>query len=257
MSDGRKGELHFAAGDWTPQSGCGVYASVECHDSGGGLFVEGPGGSLRLIGVIFTSGAVFLAARHQEVSAPNGTTFFCHPCRGRACGDINGDSMQRVDCADQCCLAALGKWPVIPWCLGDMDGDGWAGTDMDVMMIQCPSPAPPFGARRCDRNQWCYGDANLDGSVNSVDLQLIRDVRAGGASPDFAVSCRMCGACPPPYEWCRGDVNFDGFIDAGDEDIVDGLDGIMNGAMSAPYQCYQGAPGCEPPGPCPTPCPPP
>jgi hypothetical protein len=250
FKDGRSGGVSFAPNDENPQTGCGLYGGVSCHDSGGAALVEGPGGSLRLIGVLATQGVMFFAARHQEISDPDDPTFIRRPCRPEACGDIDGDPLHLQDCDDAECLDALDEWPVNPWCLGDMDGDGIAGTKVDVNMIKCdPGGNPNF----CDRNQWCWGDANLDGYVNSTDIQLVRDIRAQGTAPDFSVSCNVCAACPPLYEWCRGDVNFDGVVDAEDETIVDSLDGVVDGAMHLSYRCFQGAPGCEPPDPCPPP----
>lgn len=235
--DGRGGFIRFAVDP------CPMSASVQCHDSGGGVLVEVAGGELRLIGVIVNSGIAFMAHRHQAISAPSDPTLLCRPCRPTACGDIDGDPFHFQECDDYDRLEALGEWAANPWCLGDMDGDGIAGSKTDLVMIRCDPGGTPI---ICDRNQWCWGDANLDGYVNSTDLQLIRNINGGGA-----VACPSCGVCGPIYEWCRGDVNFDGFIDMADEDVVDGLDGLVDGAMRSPYRCYQGAPGCVPPQSCP------
>ncbi|MBL8747168.1 MAG: hypothetical protein JNK58_12540 [Phycisphaerae bacterium] len=198
--DGRTGTIKYETGGWSHSiATCSPYAGVECHDSGGALLVDIPGGQLRLIGVFSTPGSAYMVQRHQSISAPTDPTFLCRPCRPAACGDIDGDSFHRQNCDDRDCLDALGEWEVNPWCLGDMDGDRIAGTKLDVDMIKCdPGGNPVF----CDRNQWCWGDANLDGYVDSADLQLIRDINGGGS-----VACPSCGACGEIYEWCRGDVN--------------------------------------------------
>ncbi|MBL8747171.1 MAG: hypothetical protein JNK58_12555 [Phycisphaerae bacterium] len=244
--DGRKGNIQLAQGGYVPQTGCEPYARVECHDSGGGVFIEAGGGSLRLVGVIVTATSAFMAVRHQAISAPSDTEYLCRPCRPAACGDINGDEEHLQNCDDAECLEALGEWEVTPWCLGDMDGDGIAGTKMDINLIKCD---PGGGIVMCDRNQWCYGDANLDGYVTIDDLNLIQSIRSTGVAPEYSVNCPACGACGAPFERCRGDINFDGVVDATDASEVAGL--LAGTTNQAGYRCYQGAAGCTPPGQCP------
>ncbi len=231
--DGRAGQINFAV------DVCSTTAAVQCHDSGGGLFVEVSGGQLRLIGVLFISGRAFMAQRHQLISSPNDETFLCRPCRPPACGDINGDAEHLQNCDDADCLEMMGERAVAPWCLGDLDGDGIAGTKTDLLIIRCDPDGP---GTICDQNRWCWGDANLDGWVDGWDLELIRAVNGGGSVP-----CPLCGLCGGFSEWCRGDVNFDGVIDSADEDVVDGLDGILDDIMRTPYRCHIGAPGCPEP----------
>ncbi|MBL8747259.1 MAG: hypothetical protein JNK58_13000 [Phycisphaerae bacterium] len=111
---GRGGSIKFATDN------CQTTALVQCHDSGGGLLVEVPGGQLRLIGVLYTSGSAYMAQRHQLISSPADVTFFCRPCRPPACGDIDGDSGQLQDCDDHDCLEALGEWATRS-CLTDQE----------------------------------------------------------------------------------------------------------------------------------------
>lgn len=240
--DGRKGGIQMAQGGYHPENGCQPYARAECHDSGGGVFVEASGGSLRLVGVIVTSTSAFMAVSHQAISAPNDTTYLCRPCRPEACGDINGDELHLQNCDDADCLEDAGELAVTPWCLGDMDGDGIAGTKLDINLIKCGFIST------CDRNQWCYGDANLDGYLLIDDLEIIQSIRATGTAPNYSVNCPSCGACGAPYEWCQGDINFDGVIDATDESEVQSL--LSSSTNQAGYRCYQGAEGCPAPVDC-------
>ncbi len=219
------------------------------HDSGGGVIVEMPDLSLGLVGTIEYPSLAVMSARHQEFTTSPGTDFLCRPCRGLPCADIDGDLVE--DCFDRVCLEALGPWEVTPWCLGDLNGDGIAGSEDDLGMVRC-FPEDPTYQPACDRNQWCFGDANLDGWVKADDRTLIQQVRAMGIEGTYL--CPTCHACPPPWEWCRGDVNFDGLVDATDEQIV--IDLLLTTTNQVGYRCYQGADGCVPPETCPEPPPP-
>lgn len=240
---GRSGPIGIVVGPCFSASPCIPNAGL--HDSGGGVIVELPDGSLGVVGVMETTGSMIgvahMAARHQAITTQGGTEILCRPCRGLPCGDINRNGI--VNCEDRECLESLGPWMVTPWCLGDLDGDGVAGTQADVDRVDC-DPKNPDNFSVCNRNQWCFGDANLDGYVTLADATLIEQIRATGFEGVY--SCPTCHACPPPFEWCRADVNYDGFVDQIDAGIVaDLLVGNQAG-----YACSDSAPGCATAGSC-------
>lgn len=230
LTSGRHGSMELAEGECsTEKQSCTTQPNT--GDSGGAVAVEIPDGSLRLIGVLRTPTEAFIAIEHQSLTPSPGSAYLCRPCRPRPCGDINGDGFETF--ADRIALMNQGAHDVACWCLGDMNGNGCSGDPQDLSMIACP--LCPF---MCNRNQWCYGDANLDGSVNEADYQFVAanisyyDEHWGGQCP----SCTICEV----RDWCRGDLNCDGFVDANDLAEVRRLVPIG----SPGYPCSRNEPEC-------------
>lgn len=232
LTSGRHGSIFLNVGSCDAEKGeCGT--SPNTGDSGGAVAIEMPDGSLRLIGVFKTSVEAFIAAEHQSLTPSPGTTYLCRPCRKRPCGDINGDGFENF--ADQMALITQGARDVACWCLGDMNGNGCSGDPADVSIVNGPLHPPT-----CNRNEWCYGDANLDGLVNEADYQFVLN-NISYYDEHWAGQCPTCAACEV-REWCRGDLNCDGFVDEFDLDEVRRLVPVG----SPGYGCVRNEPECSP-----------
>jgi hypothetical protein len=225
-SNGRNGTISL---------GSSCIQSVSCtasaidHDSGGAVCVELPDESLAVVGINQFSTIALIAAGHHMITA-SGTEYVCQPCFPLPipCGDMNADGIEEL--ADRIILEALEPWSVTPWCPGDMDGDGCAGTTADVKAIKDDPDEFVF----CDEN--CRGDVNRDRFVNSTDYDLILAYLGTNTS----LPC-PCQTCSHPIESCPWDVDYDGDVDLDDLAYASGN-----------YECSQSSPGCGLTGP---PCP--
>ncbi|MBL8745441.1 MAG: hypothetical protein JNK58_03700 [Phycisphaerae bacterium] len=219
---GRKGAIMLAPGSCVAYESC--LPEYRKHDSGGAIAVEMQDGSLRLVGVIAGgTGGELLAVRHQFFEDPSGTEYLCQPCRPVPCVDLAGPPEGgghgsltppdgRMDETDYSVLTAnppiLSQQPVNCWCMLDVDQDGCAPDAQDVQFV---FNAQLLGGVNCDRFQWCYGDATLDGRVNQADEDFV-EARLNTECP--------CASCPVITHWCPGDLNCDGFVDSSDLAII-------------------------------------
>lgn len=223
---GRYSTVTIASG-CTTQGSCMAYGLE--HDSGGAICVEMGDGSLAVVGITQTATGSVGAVSHQYFTA-SGTQHLCHPCYARpiSCGDMNGDDIE--DCADLAILELLTPWQVTPWCPGDLDGDGCAGTSGDLKQIKC-DPNDPNAFDPCF--QTCRGDVNRDGFVNSADYDLIASFL--GESESLPCPCQTCATA---IESCPWDADYDGDVDLNDLSYALGN-----------YQCSPTSPGCGISGP--------
>lgn len=220
--NGRKGNISIQSG-YTPCGTC--IASGREGDSGGALCIELGDGSMGVIGITQTGTTAFMAAAHHLIT-PTGTNYLCTPCHPvpAGCGDMNGD--EKEDCDDLDILLQLSPWSVEPFCAGDLNGDGCAGTQEDLDKIFCDRENE-FAFEQCFST--CRGDANRDGFVNSTDYNLIAAFL--GTEDSLPCPCQTCG---DPRENCPLDLDFDGDVDLVDLGLVVGS-----------YQCTN-APECVP-----------
>ncbi len=175
-------------------------------DSGGALCIELGDGSMGVIGITQTGTTAFMAAAHHLIT-PTGTNYLCTPCHPvpAGCGDMNGD--EKEDCDDLDILLQLSPWSVEPFCAGDLNGDGCAGTQEDLDKIFCDRENE-FAFEQCFST--CRGDANRDGFVNSTDYNLIAAFL--GTEDSLPCPCQTCG---DPRENCPLVLDFDGDVDLG------------------------------------------
>ncbi|MBL8747000.1 MAG: hypothetical protein JNK58_11680, partial [Phycisphaerae bacterium] len=203
---------------------CFTLASGEFAGSDTVVIGEIEGGALRLVGITQTGMSAFLAAVHQIITA-SGTEQLCRPCYPLpvACADMNGDG--REDCADKAILEILGPRQVTPFCPGDSNGDGCAGSEEDKVVC---NPENPEMVRPCFAT--CRGDVNRDGYVDSADYNLVAEI----LGEEEWVVC-PCQTCTDARESCPWDTDYDG-----DVDLVD----LANANVD--YECSASAAGCGP-----------
>lgn len=237
--DGRKGAILH------PGGGCGsaCVPGISNRDSGAPIIVDGPNNSLIVVGINRSAVNAIIAVRHQFFTDPNSEYYLCEPCGSLACYDVMNthneptpDGLQT--CHDLVALASLGTpRSVNCWCPGDLNGNGCSGDAFDINTSGCAS------FLTCNPNQWCHGDANLDGRVDSDDHDYLVAILAANGPMD----CGGCTACPAKSRWCCGDLNCDYMINDDDLEIVDAL----LTQFPSGYDCSPTSPGCDGNGACP------
>lgn len=241
--NGRGGLITLAPGSCVQGGAC--QPELNLHDSGVAIAVEMSDGTLRLVGVN-KGGGELIASTHQFFSDPNATDYLCMPCRPLPCVDVAGPPTSPhgpytgpdgfLGAPDYQVYAGIPMHAVNCGCVTDIDQDGCAGDADDLQwLLNASSINPP---RECDRFQWCYGDANLDGRVNSLDAALITE-RLG--------EC-MCSTCTPILQWCPGDLNCDGMVDSLDSAIVSAVRALE---ADGDVACQDVNIGCSSQGNCP------
>jgi hypothetical protein len=232
--DGRSGFIRHPNGSCISPCLPGLHGG----DSGSPILIDGPNNSLVVIGITQSSDAAKIALRHQFFTDPQPTHYLCEPCGPIACHDVTRpirpggptgpNGLQ--ECEDFAALAALGPRAVHCWCPGDLDGNGRAGDSFDVAVPGCTT------STQCDPNQWCYGDANLDGRVDSADVDHLEAMIAANG----VIACASCTSCPALSRWCCGDLNCDSVVDEDDIVIVESL----LATYPSGYDCTPTSPGC-------------
>ncbi|MBL8746081.1 MAG: hypothetical protein JNK58_06970 [Phycisphaerae bacterium] len=239
--NGRNSQIALHAGSCVENGACLPYYNF--HDSGGAIAVGMMDGSLRLVGVLIGLGGEFIAARHQFFSDPSGTEYLCQPCRPAPCVDVAGDPETphgaytgpdgKVNSSDYTVYALISPYAVNCGCLLDINQDGYAANAPDLSWLAANSSFYP--SRMCDRFQWCYGDANLDGRVNQDDEDFVEE--------RLNTSC-LCASCPGILHWCQGDLNCDGAIDEDDLSIIASVRSLE---LDGDVACADVSIGCTPP----------
>jgi hypothetical protein len=98
--------------------------------------------------------------------------------------------------------AKFGKDEYATWCDGDTNGDKRLTAD-DLPALQENFNKGPQGTARVKA---LYGDANMDGKVNSIDIMLINNAQKFGKDEKAT--------------WCEGDFNQDRRVTQADIDAV-------------------------------------